>query len=207
MKVHPSVIQRRKWSKFGDCAGLEAGPDANSTSFAETVFMQWITSNNTQAEEQESQKVSVSILCRICKGNHFSSKCPYKDTYAPLDVIQSTIDNVKEGNDSNTGGKYVPPSLRSRGPGESMPTREQLPTIRITNLSEEATEMDVRQLVSRFGHPSRVFVARDRDLNICKGFAFVSYPTREMAAKTLNALNGYGFDNLILKVEWSIKEN
>lgn len=207
MKVHPSVLERRKWKKFGDSAGLESGPDANSTSLGENVFMQWISSNQAQQEQVETQKVSLSILCRICKGNHFSSKCPYKDTYSPLDSLQNTLDNAKESIVETKSGKYVPPSLRSRGPGDTMPVREQLPTIRITNLSEEATEMDVRQLVSRFGHPSRVFVARDRDLNICKGFAFVSYPTREMASKALNSLNGYGYDNLILKVEWSIKEN
>jgi translation initiation factor 3 subunit G len=205
MKVHPSVLERRKWKKYGDSYGLEAGPDANSTSYGENVFMQWI--QNSKEEVVETQKVSVSILCRICKGNHFSSKCPYKDTYAPLDSLESAIENAKESKSASTGGKYVPPSMRSRGPGETMPAREQLPTIRITNLSEEATEMDVRSLVSRFGHPPRVFVARDRDLNICKGFAFVSYPTREMAQKALNALNGYGYDNLILKVEWSIKES
>jgi translation initiation factor 3 subunit G len=206
MKVHPSVIERRKWKKYGESYGLEPGPDANSTTFGESVFMQWI--QNSKEEVVETQKVSISILCRICKGNHFSSKCPYKDTYAPLDALETTIENAKEANSStaSAGGKYVPPSLRSRGPGETMPAREQLPTIRITNLSEEATEMDVRSLVSRFGHPSRVFVARDRDLNVCKGFAFVSYPSREMAAKALAALNGYGYDNLILKVEWSIKE-
>jgi translation initiation factor 3 subunit G len=205
MKVHPSVLERRKWKKYGDSFGLESGQDGNTTSYGENVFMQWI--QNSKEEVVETQKVSVSILCRICKGNHFSSKCPYKDTYAPLDSLESAIENAKESKAPSTSGKYVPPSIRSRGPGDTMPAREQLPTIRITNLSEEATEMDVRSLVSRFGHPSRVFVARDRDLNICKGFAFVSYPTKEMAAKALNALNGYGYDNLILKVEWSIKES
>lgn len=64
--------------------------------------------------------------------------------------------------DRDASGKYVPPSLRgaTRGPGESMkdPKRggEDLSTIRITNLSEDTTEQDVKDLVGRFGHTSRV---------------------------------------------------
>jgi translation initiation factor 3 subunit G len=211
--VHPSVLQRRQWTKFGDSASLPPGPDPNTTSYAESVYLKLSFGLVDSVEEEPSQKpTSIGILCRICKGKHFSAKCPYKDTYQPLDVIQSTIEQVKESTTHATAttaqgdGKYVPPSLRNRGPGESMPRREELPTIRITNLSEDATEADVRSLVSRFGPTSRVFVARDKDLNICKGFAFVTYQSRDCAQKAINALNGFGYDSLILRVEWSNKD-
>ena len=36
-----------------------------------------------------------------------------------------------------------------------------------------------------------------------QGFAFVSYHNREDAARAMEALNGYGYDHLILNVEWS----
>lgn len=26
------------------------------------------------------------VLCRLCKGDHFTAKCPYKDTLAGLDA-------------------------------------------------------------------------------------------------------------------------
>ena len=102
-KVHPSVLARRQWKKFGDSASLPPGPDANSTSFAETVHLNlsFNLSANAQSEAQQDEDplkkaANLSILCRICKGNHFSSKCPYKDTYQPLDVISSTLEQVKE---------------------------------------------------------------------------------------------------------------
>jgi RNA recognition motif-containing protein len=76
-------------------------------------------------------------------------------------------------------------------------------TIRVTNLSEDTTEGDIHDLFRRFGNISRVYLARDRDTNVCKGFAFVSFGVRDDAAKALQAINGYGYDNLILRVEWA----
>jgi len=26
-------------------------------------------------------------MCRICKGDHWTTKCPFKDTHQPLDEI------------------------------------------------------------------------------------------------------------------------
>lgn len=46
-------------------------------------------------------------------------------------------------------------------------------------------------------------MARDRETNTCKGFAFVSYYSKEDAERAQKALNGYGYDNLILRVEWA----
>ena len=226
-KVHPSVLERRKFKKFGVSASLPPGPDTNSTSFAETVHLKLSFGLKETAEPQaqvdSAKKTSTSITCRICKGNHFSSKCPYKDTHQPLDIIQSTIDQVKKDSTeslgsssasaSATSGKYISPAMRAKmngsagvEVGSAFSRRDEYPTIRITNLSEDATESDVRELVKVFGSTTRVFVARDKEQNKCKGFAFVSYTVRESAERALNALNGFGYGNLILKVEWSNKD-
>ena len=37
----------------------------------------------------------------------------------------------------------------------------------------------------------------------CKGFAYVHFKFRADAAKAIQTLNGYGYDHLILNVEWS----
>ena len=42
-------------------------------------------------------------MCRICKGEHFTSKCPYKDTLQPLDEIANSIENVKNEGKENIG--------------------------------------------------------------------------------------------------------
>ena len=37
----------------------------------------------------------------------------------------------------------------------------------------------------------------------CKGFAFINYYRQEDAAKAITTLNGFGYDHLILNVEWA----
>lgn len=111
-------------------------------------------------------------------------------------------------------GKYVPPSMRTRGPGEAPPrgssmggpgvaSREDLPTLRVTNISEETQENDLRELFGAFGRVARVYVGRDRETGVGKGFAFVSFDDRLNAQKAMEKLNGKGYDNLILSVQWS----
>lgn len=102
---------------------------------------------------------------------------------------------------SSLGGKsvYVPPSLRpgaGRGAGEMMGraggNREDLPTLRVTNVSEDAVEDDLRDLFSRFGRVARVFIGKDRETGIGKGYAFVSYEDRTSAQKAIEKMNGFG---------------
>lgn len=111
---------------------------------------------------------------------------------------------------ASTGGRYVPPSLRNRGPGERMPggpggggNRDDLPTLRVTNISEDVEENDLRDLFGVFGRVARVYVGRDRETGAGKGFAFVSFEDREVAKKAMEKLHGRGYDNLILSVQWS----
>jgi translation initiation factor 3 subunit G len=136
----------------------------------------------------------------------------------PLDEIASTIEAVRldggelAGMESSGSGpnKYTPPHLRNKGaaagPGESMRgdiKRDDSATLRVTNLSEDVTDNDIYDLFNRFGSIARVYLARDRDTNLCKGFAFVSFNDREHAERAQQAINGYGYDNLILRVEFA----
>ncbi|KAJ3213723.1 translation initiation factor eIF3 subunit g [Dinochytrium kinnereticum] len=218
--VNPSVARRKKLAKFGDSKGLPAGIDSNSTSFGEKQTVKFSTGKKMDvapADDNLKMKESLSkakIMCRICKGDHWTSKCPFKDSHVPLDAGPDTK-VVEEAPSSGlrVGGKYVPPSLRSGGdmkgsappgaPGQRGGPRDDLSTLRITNLSEDTTEQDVKDLVSRFGHTSRVFVAKDHQTNMCKGFAFVSFYSKDDADRAMSHLNGYGYDNLILHVEFA----
>ena len=113
---------------------------------------------------------------------------------------------------ASTGGKYVPPSMRggagSRGAGESMGrpgNRDDLPTLRVTNVSEDTTDQDLRDLFGAFGRVARVYIGRDRATGASKGYAFVSFDDRTAAERALQKVNGMGYDNLILTVQWSRK--
>ena len=94
--------------------------------------------------------------------------------------------------------------LGAAGGGESMfRQRDDLPTLRITSLSTDATDDDLRELFSRFGRVARANVVKDRETKESKGFGFVSFDSRQDAEKALQKMNGFGYDSLILSVSWS----
>lgn len=179
---------------------------------------------STESEPSPEQNIKTElakagagkVVCRLCKGDHFTAKCPYKDSLAGLETadIPPTDDAPADAPPAaSSGGKYVPPSMRAgaRGPGESMNrpggagSRDDLPTLRVTNISEETQENDLRELFGNFGRVARVYVGRDRETGIGKGFAFVSFEDRAIAQRAMEKLNGKGYDNLILSVQWSRK--
>ena len=76
-------------------------------------------------------------MCRICKGDHWTTRCPYKDTLVPLNEAENAekaAEAAKEGgaagapgappgaSKNTVAGKYVPPNMREGGNrrGESM---------------------------------------------------------------------------------------
>lgn len=95
----------------------------------------------------------------------------------------------------------------ARGAGEAMGrpggNRDDLPTLRVTNISEDTNEDDLRELFQNFGRVARVYVGRDRETGAGKGFAFVSFEDKANAEKAMAKVHGKGYDNLILSVQWS----
>ncbi|TEB31070.1 translation initiation factor eIF3g [Coprinellus micaceus] len=227
--VDHAVAERQKWAKFGQEKGNSPGPDRATTTVGENIALK-ISAGNKQGEQDEAalkdknQPIkpigSGKVSCRLCKGDHFTAKCPHKDVLAGLDA-----GGLAEGDDlgqepapanagpagASAGGKYVPPSMRAgaRGPGESMRGvggrggADDLPTLRVTNISEDTGENDLRELFGSFGRVARVYVGRDRETGAGKGFAFVSFDDRAVAEKAMQKVNGRGYDNLILSVQWS----
>ncbi|KAJ7638331.1 translation initiation factor 3, RNA-binding subunit [Roridomyces roridus] len=225
--VDHDVAERLKWAKFGQEKGKPSGPDRATTTVGENVALK-ISAGNKHGGEQEvpeedtKKKLAKAgagkVICRLCKGEHFTAKCPHKEALAGLDM-----DATMGGDDdapavgesagpslgAGSGGKYVPPAQRlggratagpSGGPGGS---RDDLPTLRVTNISEDTQESDLRELFGMFGRVARCYVGRDRDTGAGKGFAFVSFDDRAVAQKAMEKINGKGYDNLILSVQWS----
>ncbi|KAJ3277043.1 translation initiation factor eIF3 subunit g [Terramyces sp. JEL0728] len=208
-------VTQKKWKKFGACKGFQPGPDSESTTIGERVMLKLaLNSKDLDEPEEDQAKKSSSntkIVCRICKGDHWTTKCPFKDTYQPLNEIASKAD-TKESNFNLTvakgGNKYVPPSKRGGAAGDKPAGRERDDTnaIRISNLSEETTDGDVRELLRNCGPTQRVFVAKDHATGLCKGYAFITFYNQEGAEHAIKTLNGHGFDNLILKVDWAQRD-
>ena len=76
-------------------------------------------------------------------------------------------------------------------------------TVRVSNLPEEATDNDLMELFKPFGTVNRVFLAKDKNKQISRGFAFVTFMNKDDAQRAIWGVNDYGYNHLILKVEWA----
>ncbi|KPI42878.1 Eukaryotic translation initiation factor 3 subunit G [Cyphellophora attinorum] len=232
--VNPAIAERRSCAKFGLEKGHAVGPSSDTTTVGENIVFKpsrdW---KNVQAQEakegggkaeEKSLKEQLrdkKVKCRICQGEHFTARCPFKDTMAPADdgttpaadpMAEDGEEVSKVGGLGKGGSSYVPPHLRNGGgaaAGERMGgkyERDDLATLRVTNVSEMAEENELRDIFERFGRVTRVFLAKDRETGRAKGFAFISFVDRADAARACDRLDGFGYKHLILKVEFAKKQ-
>jgi len=247
--VSKAVARRKALAKFGMSRNDRPGPDPATTIIAEEILMNFVH-NKEESEKDVEDKSAIQRLaesnkgvvkCRICKEDHWTTMCPYKDTLGPLrDSLAGTEKDGEGGPNEGgklgeagksgsgmpgssggpggagsgpgapgAGGKYVPPSRRGADGriGESMPDRKgrdvDTAAIRVSNLSENTQEGDLQELFKPFGHIARIYLAKDKVTGQCKGFAFINYHKKDDAAKAIATLNGFGYDHLILNVEWA----
>ncbi|KAF2143918.1 uncharacterized protein K452DRAFT_247437 [Aplosporella prunicola CBS 121167] len=219
--VNPRVAERKQWAKFGQEANKPSGPQSDTTSVAENIVFRpqanWKASadDKSEHEKKKANLKDAKIKCRICSGDHWTTKCPFKDTMAPEGEAGAGVGDLDEpeaaGALGGGGSSYVPPHLRNRAGGavgEKMGgkyERDDLATLRVTNVSEFTEEQDLRDIFSRFGHVTRVFLAKDRETGRAKGFAFVSFADRDDAKTACEKVDGYGLGHLILRVEFAKK--
>ncbi|KAK3991415.1 eukaryotic translation initiation factor 3 subunit G [Cladorrhinum sp. PSN332] len=237
--VNPRVAERKQWAKFGQSAKDGPGPAHDTTTVGENIIfkpsMNWRKDARDESKDPNAQAMKdklkdKKVKCRICNGEHFTARCPYKDTMAPIGEPGAGSGDVAAGMGDEAGagpaaagaagagkkGSYVPPALRGAGAGgagagagERMGgkygERDDLATLRVTNVSEMAEENELRDMFERFGRVTRVFLAKDRDTGMAKGFAFISFADRGDAVKACEKMDGFGFRHLILRVEFAKK--
>lgn len=150
------------------------------------------------------------MFCLGGETGHWTLKCPKRTQIQPF---QSGGDSSApapaaapaSGQAAEAAGKYIPLHLRNAADKKQglSSLREAEPTLRVTNLSEDVTEADLADLFRRFGQTTRIYLAKDRQTGLSRGFAFVNFISRSAAQAAIDKLNGHGYDNLILHVEWA----
>ncbi|XP_059628085.1 uncharacterized protein LOC132270895 [Cornus florida] len=216
-RVSKSAVERRSWSKFGDAVHVDVGSRLTMVS-TEEILLERPRAPGTSKEETKAAGDSLAqlgkggavlMVCRTCgkKGDHWTSRCPYKDlapqAEAFIDKPPKAEGSVPSG---TTKGAYVPPSMRAgaeRPAGSDMRRRNEENSVRVSNLSEDTREPDLLELFRTFGPVSRVYVSIDQKTGVSRGFGFVNFVNKEDAERAINKLNGYGYDSLILRVEWA----
>jgi len=205
--VSKTVAKRKNWDKFGDSVNDKPGPNSHTTIISEDVYLQFLSSKEEEKTNENLLDTLKNIAkCRICNGDHWSVNCPYKGTTMDTGKLMEnkpTTSTVEAT--TSKPGKYIPPFMKDGGKGGSsgLRGRDDTTAIRISNLSESMTEADLEELVKKIGPHSKMYLARDKNTGLCKGFAYVHFKLRKDAAAAIDVLNGHGYDHLILNVEWS----
>ena len=159
--VNPRVAERRAWPKFGLEKGHAPGPSFDTTSVGENIIFRPSVTWKKDGKEEQAKKEdpkeklkNMKVKCRICDGEHFTARCPFKDTMAPMGedgalgsgagtsgINGDDAPEEKAGGLGSGGGGYVPPHLRNGGKnassGERMGgkyERDDLATLRVTNV-------------------------------------------------------------------------
>lgn len=214
--VNKSVAARKKWAKFGAEKNAAPGPDFRTTQIGDPVFLRLGTSwkalekaEEDKAEEDKAKSNTAQRLkCRACGGAHYTSKCPFKDSLG-------AVDSALEGDAAAAAapltdatpaapGRFVPRHLRAGAGPEDRRERDDSSTLKIMQLNEIVTEDMIRdELLSGFGYIVRCNILRNRETGRSRGMAFVQFASETAAQSAMDHLNGRGYHNLILHIEWS----
>mmetsp|Transcript_49339 Transcript_49339/g.54957 ORF Transcript_49339/g.54957 Transcript_49339/m.54957 type:complete len:327 (-) Transcript_49339:198-1178(-) len=202
-----AVEKRRQWKKFGNALKDGAEGAQRSTIISkDDICIEDPNADNDLQEEDAAKDIS-------CNFNVFWNKQKQRQLERKYGVDGSDLSAAVEngwnvvGPGEKGAGKYIPPSKRvaatASGDGVKLAERTDDLSIRVTNISQNTTEADLQDLFKPFGRISRVYLAKDKETLKSRGFAFVSFVHKDDAARPMEKLQGFGYDHLILKLEWA----
>jgi translation initiation factor 3 subunit G len=135
-------------------------------SVGENIIFRPSTNWRKDAKEEKPEAGSMKdklkdkkVKCRICNGEHFTARCPFKDTMTPMgeegsaDPAAGPADAPEAAGGLGTGkSSYVPPHMRNGGAssagdrmGGGKYERDDLATLRVTNVSLQTNIHDCNQ--------------------------------------------------------------
>jgi len=221
--------RRQRWKKFGNCVGAS---ETGITYKGEEVHLvlgeeERKERERLEREKRDKQELESMYTSMIAEGKKPGG--PIQTTPIPAasgsgapapaaawrpswktqagggaPPSQATSPPPSESN----ANVYVPPHKKGTGssgaPGALGDSNtEMTTTIRVTNISDETTEDDLKEMFRKFGPISRVHLVKDKLTNTSRGFAFITYHSRKDAQQAMDEMDGKGWDYLILSIEWA----
>ena len=218
LRVPKAVLERKAtWKSFGQAAIDDKGGVQTTVQSKEDIYLEDPNADKDLQDEDPAAAIAGKM-------SDFWEKQKLRQLQRKYDVNTDDAGGQEGGLSGWTqvgagaaaggagaaGGRYVPPgrrgdaaSVASSLKAAAARSTDDLNTIRVTNLSENTTEADLQELFDRFGRISRVYLAKNKETMQSRGFAFVTFVNKNDAAQAMEALQGYGYDHLILKLEWA----
>ena len=114
-QVPKAVAERKALPKFGMSINDRPGPDPATTIVAEEIFMNFV--HNKEEHEKDKEESALDRLmdsnkgvvrCRICKEDHWTTMCPYKDKIGLLKDLPGAENEDKNGAPGTPGTAVGP---------------------------------------------------------------------------------------------------
>lgn len=201
-----SIAFRRNWKPFGAAATGESVTTRSIDDIPFEFIQNKASGNQSNIPSKPSADDNTQTDFFISSLKKFQEKCRARQTGCVTNPQSVSSNDSHFENTSDKSNKFIPSAIaryQHSGPGDRFGRRKYENSVRITNLSSSATEADIRDLTEPFGGVSRVYIPFDKQSEENHGFAFVDFVNKEDAIRAIDKLNGWGYDNLILSVEWA----
>lgn len=211
------VLTRKNIPKFGEAKRADA---SKTTTMVDKEYTLMEHPNDSLVEEDTSGGVASTLKEFIQKQ---SETAMARESGVEIS-FSGDARNRPEGEAAPGPARYVAPGARSGASGD-MQTGSSMggafnldafgakdTIIRVSNLSKSVHEDDLKDLFEPFGKVIRVKLPRqvigvnprtNEEIKEPKGFAYVYFLRSDEAEVAFNKLQGYGYDHLILRLEWA----
>jgi translation initiation factor 3 subunit G len=200
--------RRQRLRKFGNAIGVADESNVTIVDYNEVLMLDPKESEAEDSGQTENVNKAFGVFAKKQQMRALQRKYELDDDQAEQEGEAGGGGGAAGA--GGAGGRYVPPSARGAsgmGTGSSLSNMEvddrDLKTLRVSNISTDTKEADLQELFEPFGSVLRIYLAKDKETMQSRGFAFVSFNRREDGEKAMRALQGYGYDHLILKLEWA----
>lgn len=222
-----TVKDRANWSKFvcvcpresrhsANCFGSgdrckainqSKGYEKGVTWLGEEVFL-----------DLGSKRIKVDNECGECQGLHSTRSCEVyfvkerikrynRDVKRLRESLKASLLAFEQHGSSSvaiSGGKktkYVAP--HNRGGARSPSDSGRHKSIKITNLSENITDHELKEIFRKFGRTEKVKLVRDRETGRSRGHAYIDFELHQDAQTAMDEMQNYAMGQQLLCIEWS----